>query len=154
MTILQDFLKDLAELVNIDAGTRNAAGVTKAAEIMKRHYESIGFHAELVDLSPDCGKALLATNRPGADHYDIMLNAHLDTVFPDGTAAARPFRFDDVKAYGPGCLDCKAGVLSIFYCINTARKEDIDRLSILVCCNPDEELISPWSSEWLLAQGK
>ena len=28
MTILQDFLKDLAELVNIDAGTRNAAGVT------------------------------------------------------------------------------------------------------------------------------
>ena len=42
MTILQDFLKDLAELVNIDAGTRNAAGVTKAAEIMKRHYESIG----------------------------------------------------------------------------------------------------------------
>ena len=50
MTILQDFLKDLAELVNIDAGTRNAAGVTKAAEIMKRHYESIGFHAELVDL--------------------------------------------------------------------------------------------------------
>ena len=92
MTILQDFLKDLAELVNIDAGTRNAAGVTKAAEIMKRHYESIGFHAELVDLSPDCGKALLATNRPGADHYDIMLNAHLDTVFPDGTAAARPFR--------------------------------------------------------------
>ena len=112
MTILQDFLKDLAELVNIDAGTRNAAGVTKAAEIMKRHYESIGFHAELVDLSPDCGKALLATNRPGADHYDIMLNAHLDTVFPDGTAAARPFRFDDVKAYGPGCLDCKAGVLS------------------------------------------
>ena len=66
MTILQDFLKDLAELVNIDAGTRNAAGVTKAAEIMKRHYESIGFHAELVDLSPDCGKALLATNRPGA----------------------------------------------------------------------------------------
>ena len=81
MTILQDFLKDLAELVNIDAGTRNAAGVTKAAEIMKRHYESIGFHAELVDLSPDCGKVLLATNRPGADHYDIMLNAHLDTVF-------------------------------------------------------------------------
>lgn len=154
MTILQDFLKDLAELVNIDAGTRNAAGVTKAAEIMKRHYESIGFHAELVDLSPDCGKALLATNRPGADHYDIMLNAHLDTVFPDGTAAARPFRFDDVKAYGPGCLDCKAGVLSIFYGIKTARKEDIDRLSILVCCNPDEELISPWSSEWLLAQGK
>ena len=92
MTILQDFLKDLAELVNIDAGTRNAAGVTKAAEIMKRHYESIGFHAKLVDLSPDCGKALLATNRPGADHYDIMLNAHLDTVFPDGTAAARPFQ--------------------------------------------------------------
>ena len=48
MTILQDFLKDLAELVNIDAGTRNAAGVTKAAEIMKRHYESDSMQSLLI----------------------------------------------------------------------------------------------------------
>ena len=124
MTILQDFLKDLAELVNIDAGTRNAAGVTKAAEIMKRHYESIGFHAELVDLSPDCGKALLATNRPGADHYDIMLNAHLDTVFPDGTAAARPFRFDDVR---PTVQDVSTARLG-FSLSSTASKPPVRKI--------------------------
>ncbi len=154
MTILQDFLKDLEELVNFDSGTRNSAGTTRAAEIMKRHYESIGFTAELVDLGPDCGKALRATNKPGAKHFDIMLNAHLDTVFPDGEAAARPFTQDGKRGYGPGCVDCKSGVLSIFYGIKCARKEDIDRLAILVCCNPDEELISPWSSPWLLEQGK
>lgn len=62
MTMLEDFLKDLAPLVNLDCGTANTAGVTRAAEIMKAHYESIGFTCELVDLGPTVGKGLLARN--------------------------------------------------------------------------------------------
>ena len=31
MTMLEDFLKDLAPLVNLDCGTANTAGVTRAA---------------------------------------------------------------------------------------------------------------------------
>ena len=38
--MLESYLKDLAELVNRDCGTHNCAGVTGAAEIMKRHFES------------------------------------------------------------------------------------------------------------------
>ena len=66
--MLESYLKDLAELVNRDCGTHNCAGVTGAAEIMKRHFESIGFHAELVDLGPKAGRGLFATNRPQI-HY-------------------------------------------------------------------------------------
>ena len=49
MSVLDSYMKDLAELVNKDRGTANIAGVTEAAKIMKGHLESIGFKADLVD---------------------------------------------------------------------------------------------------------
>ena len=149
MTMLNDYLKDLAELVNRDAGTKNVAGVTIAAEVMKRHFESIGWEAELVDLGPEAGRGLLCKNKPGSTECDVIFNAHLDTVFPDGTAAARPFSIDGDHAHGPGCSDCKSGVLAIFYACRLARKEDLDRLSIWCVFNPDEELGSRCSKHWL-----
>ncbi len=35
---------------------------------------------------------------------------HMDTVFPVGEAARRPFTIRDGKAYGPGVCDMKAGL--------------------------------------------
>ncbi len=153
MTVLNDYLKDLAELVNLDAGTANIAGVTRAAEIMKAHFDAIGFTTELVDLGPEVGRGLIARNKPDADHYDVLMNAHLDTVFPDGTAAARPFTVEGDLAHGPGCSDCKSGVLAIFYALKAARPEDLERLSICVAYNPDEETGSKHSSAWLKEVG-
>ncbi len=153
MTVLNNYLEDLAPLVNLDAGTANTAGVTRAAEIMKAHFESIGFTCELVDLGPEVGKGLIARNKPEADYYDVLMNAHLDTVFPDGTAAARPFKVEGNRAYGPGCSDCKGGVLAIFYALKAARPEDLARLSICVCYNPDEETGSKHSAKWLCQHG-
>ena len=66
MTLLNDYLKDLEPLVNLDCGTANRAGVTRAAEIMKGYFESIGFVCELVDLGPSVGKGLLCRNKPDA----------------------------------------------------------------------------------------
>lgn len=108
MSVLDSYMKDLAELVNKDRGTANIAGVTEAAKIMKGHLESIGFKADLVDLGPNAGNGLFATNKPNADHYDVLFNAHLDTVFPDGTAAARPLTVKATAAYGPGSRTARA----------------------------------------------
>lgn len=149
MSLLEAYLKDLAPLVNIDCGTANQAGVTETAKIMQGYFNSIGFHTELVDLGPEVGKGMFATNKPGADHYDVLLNGHLDTVYPDGTAAARPLTIKGDRAYGPGCSDCKGGVLAIYYALKEARPEDLERLAIAVALNPDEEVGSKNSTEWL-----
>lgn len=149
MTIQEEFLNDLKELVNLEAGTSNPEGVSEAAAVMKRHFESIGFHAELVHLSDKVGRGLFATNKPEAKKFDVIFNAHLDTVFPKGEAARRPFAHDDKFCYGPGCVDCKGGVLSIYYALKYADKSDLDRLAIAVLLNPDEEIGSPYSRGWL-----
>ena len=65
MSMLEEYVRDLAELVNRDCGTTNCAGVTSAAEVMKRHFESIGWEAELVDLGPTAGRGLICRNKPG-----------------------------------------------------------------------------------------
>ena len=59
------------------------------------------------------------------------------------------FKVEDGKVTGPGCADCKAGVIAIFHALKNARKEDLDRLAIAVCYNPDEEISSLSSREWL-----
>ena len=147
--MVQEFLKDLEKVVNVDAGTACTEGVKQVAETFKQHYEGIGFTARLVDLGDKVGPALFATNKPEATHYDVMLNAHLDTVFPAGTVAVRPMSIKGDRAYGPGVLDCKAGCMTIFYALKNLPKETLDKLSILVACNPDEETGSVSSHDWL-----
>ena len=149
MALVEDYIRDLKEITSFDSGSRNIEGVAKAASIMKRHYDSIGFATNFVDLGPAVGPGLFATNKPDADHYDILLNAHLDTVFPDGTAAKRPFRIEGDRIYAPGCMDCKGGVVAFFYALKTLPPDVLNRLSIAVACNPDEESGSVYSHEWL-----
>ena len=55
------------------------------------------FATELVDLGPKAGKGLFATNKPGAQKFDIMFNAHLDTVFPDGPPPHVPSRLKTAR---------------------------------------------------------
>jgi len=70
----------------------------------------------------------------------------MDTVFPDGTAAARPFRLDGDRALGPGVSDMKGGLLAGFYAVTLLQKTGFDHFdSITYVCNPDEEIGSPFS---------
>ncbi|MCF0253423.1 MAG: M20 family metallopeptidase [Duodenibacillus sp.] len=149
--MLESYLKDLEELVNVDCGTHNAAGVTFCAQVMKRHFDAIGFATEIVHFDDAHGCGLFATNKPGAGRYDVLLNAHLDTVFPDGTAAARPMKVEGGRVTGPGCGDCKAGVLGIFYAVRSLPADVRDRLAIAVAFNPDEEMGTRASRDWLMA---
>jgi glutamate carboxypeptidase len=121
---------------------------------MEQKYKALGWHTEFVDLGAKVGKALLATNKPGAERFDVLLVGHLDTVFADGTAAERPFRIEGNMAYGPGVTDMKAGVLSMFYALAGLAPEHKKRLSIAVALNPDEEVGSGSSSAWLIGLAK
>lgn len=55
MALVEDYIRDLKEITSFDSGSRNIEGVAKAASIMKRHYDSIGFATNFVDLGPAVG---------------------------------------------------------------------------------------------------
>ena len=65
---------------------------------------------------PTLGDNLLAV-RKGQGSQRVMLLGHADTVFPVGTAAARPLTIQGNKIMGPGTCDMKAGLLTGIYAI-------------------------------------
>ncbi|WP_020580738.1 M20 family metallopeptidase [Endozoicomonas elysicola] len=146
---LDQYLEELKPLINVDCGTWTPAGVSKVADIMTEKYQGIGWQVTRHSFDEKVGPGLLATNKPEAEEYDIMLIGHLDTVFPEGTVAEWSLSQDGEKAYGPGVADMKSGQLNMFKAISQLPEDVADRLSICVCMNPDEEIGSIYSGDWL-----
>lgn len=142
---MQQYLKDLEYLVNIDSGSKDGfVGLDKIADFFRERFDALGWQTEKHDLSPDAGPCLICTNRK-AEKYDLLMIGHIDTVFPLGTAAERPFRYDDTYAYGPGASDMKDGSLLMYYIIKELPAELAEKLNIVVVFNPDEEIGSIYS---------
>jgi glutamate carboxypeptidase len=155
------YLNDLRTMVNIDCGTYVPDGVNKVADIMQARFRERGWQFERTLHSPEegdpqLGDLLVATlNGAGRSGRRVLLVGHMDTVFPAGTAAERPFRTEDSTAYGPGVSDMKGGLLEGYYavaCLQDAGFEDFD--SITYVCNPDEEIGSPFSGPFILQRAK
>ncbi|SKC32960.1 Carboxypeptidase G2 precursor [Photobacterium piscicola] len=145
---LNNYLEELRPLINIDCGTLTVDGIDVVATIMAQKYLDLGWHVKRIDCGI-AGTGLEVRNKPDADHIDVMLIGHMDTVFPAGTAAARPMTHDDERAYGPGVSDMKSGLLSVVYALRDLDPTALDALSICVCMNPDEEIGSLHSEAWL-----
>ena len=64
----------------------------------------------------------MAARIPGGGNRPIVLMGHRDTVFPDGTAALRPFRIDRDQAFGPGVADMKAGLVMNTFVLEALRR--------------------------------
>ncbi|MCD9467977.1 M20 family metallopeptidase [Photobacterium iliopiscarium] len=145
---LNNYLEELRPLINLDCGTLTVDGIDVVATTMAQKYLDLGWNVKRIDCDI-AGTGLEVRNKPQADHIDVMLIGHMDTVFPVGTAAARPMTHDNERAYGPGVSDMKSGLLSVVYALRDLDPTALDALSICVCMNPDEEIGSLHSETWL-----
>ena len=141
---LQEYLADLEYLVNIDSCSDDPEGLNRVAEFFSTRFREMGWNVEEHDLAPESGTCVICTNRK-ADHYDLMLMGHLDTVLPKGTCAERPFRIEGNLALGPGVSDMKHGSLMMYYLLKELPTEINEKLNIVVVFNPDEEIGSIYS---------
>lgn len=151
---LPDYLADLADLVALDSGSYSPAGVNRVADWVEQRLDRIGFTTERIPTRlPDgrpCGDVLigrLAGTLPAADGgARIVLVGHMDTVFEDGTAAARPFRTDGHLAHGPGVSDDKGGLLAGITAADLLVRQGRTAFAeLIVLATPDEEIGSPAS---------
>lgn len=142
---LSGYLADLERLVNIDCGTSNKAGVDAVGgmvhDMLAERDWSVRVHPQAE--YGDCLEARLA----GHGQTRIMLLGHLDTVYPDGTAAERPLRFEDDRALGPGVADMKSGLLTGIYAVDALLATSYrDFGEIIFFINSEEEVGSPVST--------
>ncbi len=144
MVNIEKYLKQLETVVNIDCGSYNPDGINKVADCFMNWYRELGWHVKSHDLGPKTGYLLEISNRV-CSHYDIMFIGHLDTVFPDGTAAERPYYRKGNKCYGPGVSDMKNGDLAMLHIAKNLSPTALEKLNICMCYNPDEEIGSIYS---------
>jgi glutamate carboxypeptidase len=137
-----EVIKLLERLVNIDSGTGSEKGLDQVGAIVADEAKKLGMRVEFSSALPAAGKNLVAT-LDGTGKANILLMAHMDTVFADGTAAARPFRIQGDRAYGPGVMDDKGGIVTALFAIRLLRQmkfTDFKRITLLV--NTNEETSS------------
>jgi glutamate carboxypeptidase len=102
------FLERLRELVAIDSPTGDVEAADACVRLLAGWAERAGLEVELVP-SPDGLHMIVSTAGRGPGR--TLLIGHHDTVFPHGTAAARPLTVDGHRARGPGVADMKGGLL-------------------------------------------
>jgi glutamate carboxypeptidase len=145
-----DFVATLAQMVNVDCGSYSPAGVNAIADLCEARFGDGGWDVERRPHEPaggatPLGDLLIGTLR-GSGGPRILLVGHMDTVFDDGTAAARPFSIDGDIARGPGVSDMKGGLLTGFFAVEVLQAAGFDGFErITYVCNPDEEIGSPFS---------
>jgi glutamate carboxypeptidase len=134
-----DALKLLERLVNIDSGTFNGAGLDRVGAIAQEELQRLGAKVETFPATPSMSRNIQAT-LTGTGKGRILLVAHMDTVFPDGAAAARPFRIEGTRAYGPGIMDDKGGIVVALAALKVLKQSgDTGYAKITLLLNTNEE---------------
>jgi len=142
------YLAELERLVAIDSGSHSPAGVDAVGVRVAAALTGIGAR---VRTHPDpggrFGANVVGTVDGGPGGPRVLLIGHTDTVFPDGTAAERPFRVAGGRATGPGVCDDKGGLLAGIHALGALAAVGplpFERVTLLA--NADEEVGSPSST--------
>jgi glutamate carboxypeptidase len=145
----------LQQLVQIDSGTDDVAGVAAMGAVLKTELESLGANVERVPAAtPTVGDNIVAT-LTGKGKGRILLIAHMDTVFPRGTAAQRPYTVVGEHGIGPGAGDDKAGIVSAVCALRVLHEisyRDYARITLIL--NSNEETGSVGTRDLIRANAR
>ncbi len=154
-----DALDLLRRLVEIDSPTSDKRGVDRVGALVAEELRAAGASVSSIP-QPTSGDPVRAAFGPAAGpgpggRRPALLLGHLDTVWPVGEAARRPFRVEGSYAFGPGAFDMKAGIV---LCVLLARACRVGvfrpRLPVVCFFSGDEETGSPASRPHLEAEAQ
>lgn len=147
-------LKLLERLVNIDSGSGYEPGLTQVRDIAVDELKQLGFSIQLVPDKAANSSHVVATLK-GTGKAKILLMAHMDTVFKEGSAAERPFHIKDGRAYGPGVMDDKGGIVAGIYALKVLKNQGFkDYAQITFLLDASEETGSDAASELIRTTAK
>ena len=129
----------LEQLVNINSGTLNPAGVRKVADVLRPQFEALGFTCRFIPMDSVKRAGHLVAERKGTHGKRVLLIGHMDTVFEPDSPFQKFVRTGD-KASGPGTSDMKGGLaimISALKALNSAGA--LDGVNITVFLTGDEE---------------
>ena len=129
----------LEKIVNIDSNSYDAEGVNAVAATLREFMEAQGLACATSPLEGR-GNALHARLDDDSGRAPVLLMGHMDTVFPAGEAARRPFTVKGDKGFGPGAADMKAGLVMNAFILTAFAKTGGAPLPLHALFTSDEEI--------------
>ena len=116
-------IETIEALVCLESPSGDAAAINRCAAELESRLGSLGSLGGRVTRLPGgpAGDHLRAEFGSGARR--VLLLGHIDTVWPAGTLARRPFRARDGELYGPGVFDMKAGLALAALAVRALARE-------------------------------
>mgnify|MGYP006268609447 CR=1 FL=1 len=131
------FVERLTALCAVDSPTGDLAGLGRSADLLVGWARADGLEAEVRDTAD--GPLVIVSTR-GSGRGRTLLIGHHDTVYPAGTAGARPVTRRDDTLLGPGVADMKGGLLvGLFALAELARDSAGAHGAVELWIVPDEE---------------
>ena len=150
----------LERIVNMDSFSHDGGDVNKLGETLTAWMAEAGFRTARLPKQPSppderwmdgLGNTFCARSHAEEAGPGVAFIGHMDTVFPAGTAAARPFRLDRAadRATGPGAADMKAGLVQNMFVARALKELGLMPVPMTLTFTPDEELGSASSASIL-----
>ncbi len=135
----------LEEVVNLDSGSYDKAGVDAVGARFERFFRDHGLMTER-EAHATFGDAIhVRLDDAPSNEKPVLLMGHRDTVFPKGEVAKRPFRIEGTTAYGPGVADMKAGLVMNAFVLAAFKALGGQPAPLQALITSDEEIASPSS---------
>lgn len=135
----------LARLVRIESSSYDRTGVNRLAASLAAEWRRRGARVARIrparsPLRGDLLRCELPAS-PGAPTGQILVLGHMDTVYERGTLARMPFRVARGRAFGPGTLDMKAGLVIALAAVDALRAAGLAaRRRVVFLWTSDEEI--------------
>ncbi len=152
LTQQERMVQTLGQLVALESPTDERAAVNTVADFLTQAFGALGAQVERLPQTA-FGDHLLVTW--GQGDRQVLLLGHLDTVWPVGEIARRPFRVAGNRAIGPGVFDMKGGLVIGLYALTALHELGLRPAHRLVfLLNSDEEVGSLTSRPHIEAQAR
>ncbi len=127
-------------LVNLEGHYEEKANVEKAQAWLRKEFEAEGFECYVRDVRPDRAGILVGILGEERSGGPILFCGHVDTVHHTGAfGKANPFTIKDGKAYGPGVLDMKGGIIIALYVVKALNAIGYNEHPIKIMFAGEEE---------------
>mgnify|MGYP003278628422 CR=1 FL=1 len=151
-----EYVELFKSIINIDSGSNDKAGLNRKKDFLVDYLKKAGAEVETLEAAGDRkGTYNIIARIHGKGKARILLCSHYDTVWPAGEAAARPFRMEEGRMYGPGAGDTQSGVagsVTLLRMLRQMKYDDFDVITLFL--NADEELGSEGALEQLLREAE
>lgn len=130
----------LEKMVCINSGSYNKAGVDRVGRMIVKALAGCGLTVEVVRQQPVGDLLAIRSPCPANDAGRVLLVGHMDTVFGEESDFTG-YREDDTRAYGPGVIDMKGGLVAGIFALKALSAVGLsERIPLTFVFNSDEEI--------------